>query len=129
MAATKSQGKGFTLFIAGLTMATAGIAYISSGSGKLALVGGLAVLAASFGVFLKIKPQEGVIATKSQPVALKLAGLAVVLLGWLTVLVGLHLTDSVGGRMFASLLGIAITLVGSLVLLPVAANKNAIWKA
>jgi hypothetical protein len=128
MAATKSQGKGFALFMAGLTVATAGMAYLSSGSGKLALVGGLAVLAASFGVFLKIKPQEGTVAGKSQPVGLKLAGLSVVLLGWLIVLSGLHLTDSVGGRMFTSILGIAITMVGSLVLLPAAANKNAIWK-
>jgi hypothetical protein len=31
--------------------------------------------------------------------------------------------------MFTSILGIAITLVGTLVLLPAAANKNAIWKA
>jgi hypothetical protein len=129
MAATKSQGKGFTMFIAGLTAATAGIAYFSSGSGKLALVVGLAALAASFGVFLKIKPLEGAVASKSQPFGLKLAGLVVVLLGWLVVLVGLHLTDSVGGRMITSFLGIAITLVGSLVLLPAAANKNAIWKA
>lgn len=129
MAATKSQGKGFTLFMVGLTLATAGIAYFSSGSGKLAFFVGLAGLAASFVVFLKIKPQEGPVASKSQPTFLKLAGLAVVLLGWLTVLFGLHLTDSVSGRMVTSLVGLAISLVGSLALLPSAANKKAIWKA
>jgi len=129
MAATKSQGRAFTLFMAGLTVATAGIAYFSSGSGKLALVGGLVVVAASFGIFLKLKPDEGEVAIGSQPAFLKLAGLAVVALGWLTVLFGLHLTASVSGRMIITLVGLAITLIGPLVLLPMAANKNAIWKS
>jgi hypothetical protein len=110
MAATKSQGKSFTLFIVGVTAAAAGIAYFSSGMGKLALIGGLIVLALAFGIFLKIKPDEGAI-------------------GWVIVVFGLNLSTSVSGRMTTTLIGIAVSLVGSLVLLPIAANKNAIWKA
>lgn len=129
MAATKSQGRAFTLFMAGLTVATAGIAYFSSGSGKLALIGGLIVLAASFGLFLKIKPEEGELPPLSQPAVLRLAGVAAAAIGWLVVLFGLHLSTSVSGRMVTTLIGLAISLVGSLVLLPIAANKKAIWKA
>jgi hypothetical protein len=128
MAATKSQGRGFTLFIVGLTVAAAGIAYFSTGSGKLALIGGLVVVAVSFAMLFKIKPLEGPIADRGQPAAMKLAGLAAVIAGWLVVLFGLHLTDSVSGRMIATLVGISVSLVGSLVLLPAASNKNAIWK-
>ncbi len=59
MAATKSQGRDFTLFMAGLTAVCAGIAFFSSGAGKLALiVGAVAVIAALAG-FMKIKPLEG----------------------------------------------------------------------
>jgi hypothetical protein len=129
MAATKSQGKAFSLFMVGITAACAGIAYLSSGSGKMFLVVGLAILIGSFGIFLKIKPLEGKPALGDQPAILKLAGLAVALLGWLTVLFGLHASSSVSGRLVTSLVGIAITLVGSIVILPIAASKNAIWKA
>jgi uncharacterized membrane protein len=129
MAATKSQGRAFTLFMSGLTAATAGIAYFSSGSGKLALFVGLAVVAVSFGIFMKLKPEEGKVASSIQPTMLKLLGVAVVLLGWLTVLFGLHMSASVSGRMTTTIVGFAISLVGVLYLLPAAANKNAIWKA
>ena len=129
MAATKSQGRAFTLFMLGITVAAAGIAGYASGSGKLALVGGLVVLAVSFGVFLKIKPDEGEPAEKSQPLVLKLAGLGSAILGWIVVLFGLNLSSSVSGRMITTILGLCISLVGLLVLLPAAANKNAIWKA
>lgn len=129
MAATKSQGRAFTLFIGGLTAATAGIAFFSSGSGKAALVLGAAVLAFSFFRFLKVKPEEGKTALGRQPAAMKLLGVAVVLCGWLTVLYGLHLTISVSGRMATTLIGFAISLVGVLFVLPAAVNKNAIWKA
>ena len=129
MAATKSQGRAFTLFMSGLTAATAGIAYFSSGSGKLAFLVGLAVVAVSLGIFMKIKPEEGKVASNIEPTALKLLGVAVVLLGWLTVLFGLHLSASVSGRMTTTIVGFAISLVGVLYLLPAAANKNAIWKA
>jgi hypothetical protein len=129
MAATKAQGRAFTLFMGGLTAATAGIAFFSSGMGKAALVLGAIVLAFSLFRFLKIKPEEGKVALGAQPAVLKLIGVAVVLLGWLTVLFGLHLTSSVPGRMTTTLIGFAISLVGILFVLPAAANKNAIWKA
>jgi hypothetical protein len=129
MAATTSQGKSFTLFVAGITVAAAGLAFSSSGIGKVALVAGLAIIGFSFFKFFMIKPLEGPTAEAKQPAALKLAGLALALGGWLVVLFGLHLTPSVTGRMVSVLLGLAISLFGVLVILPVAANKNAIWKA
>ena len=113
MAATKSQGRAFTLFMSGLTAACAGIAYLSSGSGKVAIFVGLAVVV-SFVLFLKLKPMEGKIAVGAQPAVMKLIGVAVVLLGWVTVLYGLHLTASVSGRMATTIIGFAISLVGVL---------------
>ena len=95
MAATKAQGRSFTLFMAGITIAAAGIAYFSSGAGKLALIGGLVVLAMAFGGFLKIKPDEGEIADKGQPAATRLAGVVAAFLGWGIVLLGLNLSTSV----------------------------------
>ena len=103
MAATTSQGKSFTLFITGITVAAAGLAYGATGLGKLALVVGFVIVAFSFARFLKIKPLEGVTAAGKQPAALKLGGLGVVLLGWMIVLFGLHLTASVAGRMITTL--------------------------
>ena len=129
MAATKSQGRAFTLFMGGLTAATAGIAFFSSGSGKAALVLGLVVLAYSLFRFLKIKPEEGKVALGTQPAVMKLIGVALAVAGWLVVLFGLHLTASVSGRMTTTLIGFAVTLVGVLYVLPSAASKNAIWKA
>ncbi|HVC48217.1 MAG TPA: hypothetical protein VND90_13320 [Terracidiphilus sp.] len=128
MAATKSQGRALTLFMVGITTACAGVAYFSSGSGKLAFFVGLVVLLVSFALCIKMKPEEGKIAAKAQPAVLKLVGVGVVLLGWVTVLYGLHLTTSVGGRMTTSIIGFAISLVGVIYFLPAAANKNAIWK-
>jgi len=129
MAATTSQGKTFTLFMVAITAACAGIAYFSTASGKLALVIGLLGLGISALSFIKIKPQEGKTGYRPQPLALISAGVVSVLAGWGVVLFGIHLTSSVGGRMVTSLLGLAISLVGMLVLLPMAANKNALWKA
>jgi hypothetical protein len=129
MAASKSQGRAFTLFMAGLTAAAAGIAFSSSGVGKLSLGAGLIVFAVSLGMFLKIKPLEGKVALGEQPAVMKLIGVAVALAGWLVVLFGIHLTASVAGRMTTSILGLAIALVGVLYILPTAASKNAIWKA
>jgi hypothetical protein len=129
MAATKSQGKSFTLFLVGLTAAAVGIANLSEGAGKVALLIGLLIVAVSFWQFFKLKPLEGAIALGSQSAGLKLAGLAVVLLGWFVVLGGLVATASVGGRLFASVLGLAISFVGVLYILPTVASKNAIWKA
>jgi hypothetical protein len=113
----------------GLTTAAAGIAYLSSGSGVAALIVGLIVVAISFGFFLAIKPQEGKAADAPQPLVLKLAGIVASLGGWLIVLVGMHMTSSVSGRMTAAVAGIVVSLFGILYLLPAAANKNAIWKA
>lgn len=129
MAATKSQGRSFSLFMLGATLSAAGIAYFASGSGKLALIAGLVVLAVSFGLFLKIKPDEGEVADKGQPATTRLAGVLAAFLGWVIVLFGLNLSASVSGRMATTLIGIAVSLVGALILLPTAANKNAIWKA
>ncbi len=129
MAATKAQGRAFTLFMGGLTAATAGIAFFSSGGGKAALVLGGAVVAFSFFRFLKIKPLEGKVALGAQPAVQKLIGVLLSLAGWVVVLYGLHLMASVSGRMATTLIGFAITLVGVLYVLPSAASKNAIWKA
>jgi hypothetical protein len=129
MAATKSQGKAFSLFLVGLTVAAAGVAGFASGSGKAAVVVGLIGIAASFASFLKIKPEEGKVPLNEQPLVLKLIGVIAALLGWVVLLGGLHLTTNVSGRLFTSVIGIAISLVGILYFLPKAANKNAIWKA
>jgi len=95
----------------------------------MALAVGLIAFAISFAGFLKLKPLEGHVALGAQPAFLKLIGLAAALLGWVVVLIGLHLSASVSGRMVTTLLGFAISLVGILVILPIASNKNAIWKA
>lgn len=129
MAATKSQGSAFTLFMAGLTAACAGIAFFSSGSGKIALILGLIAVLYSLFSFIKLKPLEGKVALGAQPAAMKLAGIVVVLLGWLVVLFGLHVTAGVGGRMVTSLVGLAVSLAGICFVLAPAASKNAIWKA
>jgi uncharacterized membrane protein len=129
MAATKSQGKAYTLFMVGLTAAAAGTAYFTSSTGKLALLLGLVAVAISFWTFLKIKPLEGKVALGSQPAALKLAGAAVVLLGWLIVFGGINAITSVNGRMVVSIAGLAISIVGIIFILAPASSKNAIWKA
>jgi len=129
MAATKSQGRTFTMFMAGITVAAAGLTTVGTGLGKLALIAGLALTAGSLAVFFKIKPFEGKVPSFKTPAALRLLGLALAIGGWLVVLAGLHLTASVPGRMITTIIGIAITLFGVIGILPVAANKNAIWKA
>ncbi|ACO33712.1 MULTISPECIES: hypothetical protein [Acidobacterium] len=129
MAANKSQGRSLGLFLGGLTATCAGIAAFSSGVGKAALVIGLVVLAASFFTFFKLKPLEGKPALGAQPAVMKLVGAVVTAGGWLLTLFGLHLTASVGGRMVIALVGLAISLVGMIGILPAACNKNAIWKA
>jgi hypothetical protein len=129
MAATTSQGKTFTLFIVGLTVAAAGLAFAATGIGKVALgLGAIGVIAAFIG-FLKIKPSEGMIPENKQPAVLKLAALALALGGWLIVLFGIHLSAGVGGRMTTTVIGLVISLCGVIGLLPIAANKNAIWKS
>jgi hypothetical protein len=129
MAATTSQGKSFALFIAGLTAAAAGVAFVTSSMGKLDLVVGIAALAVAFIAFFKIKGFEGETAATAQPMLLKMGGVCVAVLGWLIVLIGLHLTASVGGRMTTTVIGLIVSLVGTIGILPIAASKNAIWKA
>lgn len=129
MAASKAQGKSFSLFLVGLTLACAGLAYLSSGLGKVSLLLGLVFLGICCWEFFKLKPLEGKIALGAQPAGMKLLGLFVVLLGWLIVLFGMHLTPSVGGRMAVAIVGLVISLAGILYILPTACNKNAIWKA
>jgi hypothetical protein len=129
MAANKSQGQSFGLFLAGITAACAGIALMPSGTGIGILIVGLVLFAAAFAVFLKIKPLEGKPALGAQPAVMKLVGAALAGGGWIVALFGLHLTASVGGRMAIAIIGLAISLVGIVVVLPMACNKNAIWKA
>ena len=129
MAATKSQGRDFTLFMAGLTAVCAGIAFFSSGAAKVALVLGLvAVVAISLGV-LQDQASRGQDrrrrATRRDEADRRGGGAG----GWLFVLFGLHLTASVGGRMVTSILGFAISLAGICYVLAPAVSKNAIWKA
>jgi hypothetical protein len=129
MAATKSQGRAFTLFMAGLTAACAGIAFFSSGIAKVALIVGLVAVVVSLLDLYKIKPLEGKTGDGPQPAVMKLIGIAVVLAGWLFVLFGLHLTASVGGRLVTSIVGFAISFFGICYVLAPAVRKNAIWKA
>jgi len=129
MAATKSQGANFTLFMAGLTAVFAGIAFSSSDVAKVVLIVGVAALVVSLWGFFRIKPLEGKTGGGPQPAVMKLIGIAVVLGGWLFVLYGLHLTGSVGGRLATSIVGLAVSLAGIFFILVPAVNKNAIWKA
>ena len=129
MAANKGQGRSLSLFLVGLTAACAGLGVLSGGMGTIVLLAGIVLLAVSLWNAFKLKPLEGAVALKSQPAVTKLVGAIVVVAGWAVVLLGLHLTPSVGGRMIAAIVGLAISLVGVLYILPAACNKNAIWKA
>ena len=127
MAANKQQGKSFALFLVGGTIASAGL--LGAALGKVALIVGLVLVALSLLWMFKIKSLEGKVSNGLQPPTMKLAGVATCLFGWLIVLFGLHLSSSVGGRMVFAIVGILVSLIGSLVILPAACNKNAIWKA
>jgi len=60
---------------------------------------------------------------------MKLVGLVMVLAGWLLPVVTLVLAQSTTARMIASLVGLAISLIGILVVVNKAHLKQAIWKA
>ena len=60
---------------------------------------------------------------------MKLVGLLLALAGWLIPIVTVVLIQSTAVRMTMSILGIAISLVGILVVLNKAHLKQAIWKA
>jgi hypothetical protein len=125
MAANKPQGSSLTLFMIGFTATGAGIA----GYGGLpVLVIGLALVAFSLWRFISIKPLEGKVALKSQPAVMKAAGIAINIVGWLVATFSLHMTKSVGGRMIGAVVGICISLISLVFILPSACNKNAIWK-
>ena len=129
MAANKSQGSFYSLFLIAATVACAGLYYFDSGMGKLLLlVGAAGLLAALFGM-LKIKPEEGRTAMKPGPTGMKLVGAALSTLGWIITLFGMHLTPSTSGRIVLALVGIAVSLFGIIVVLPAAFNKNAVWKS
>ena len=128
MAANKSQGSYYGLFLVGATVLCAGI-YLGGGLGKLLLIVGVLMFLGSLAAMLKIKGEEGQTAMKPGPGVMKLVGAAVALLGWGITLFGMHLTPSVGGRIITSLVGIAVSLFGIIVVLPATFNKNALWKS
>lgn len=129
MAATSGQGRSFATFIVGLTVACAGIAYISTGMGKLALLAGVLIFAGSMLGFLKLKPLEGKPAQIGGAGGMKLLGAFIACFGWILILLGLPMVTGTGGRIVLSLIGIAVSLFGIIYILPAAFNKNAIWKA
>ena len=129
MAANKSQGSFYSLFLIAATVLCAGFYYFDSGMGKLLfLVGAAGLLASLFGM-LKIKPDEGTTAMKPGPMVTKLMGAGLSILGWVITLFGMHLTPSTSGRIVLALVGIAVSLFGIIVVLPAAFNKNAVWKS
>lgn len=129
MAASKTQGSYLAVFWTAITVLCAGLAYFAEGFGKLVLLIGLAGVVISLVGFLKIKPLEGKTANPATILSLKLLGIAVALGGWFVTIAGLHITTSVGGRMIFALVGIAVTLVGVLGVLPVAFGKSLAGKA
>lgn len=129
MAANRSQGSYYSLFLVAAVVLCAGLYDFSGGFGKLLfVVGAIGLIASLFGM-LRIKPLEGRTALKPGPGFMKLVGAGVCALGWLITLFGLHVTSSVGGRLILALLGIAVSLFGIIVVLPATFNKNAVWKA
>jgi len=128
MAATKSQGSYFGLFLVGGTVLCGGIALFASAAGKLLVLVGAGILLAAAGGFLKIKPLEGETPVLPSPEAMKWVGAGVALLGWVVTIGGLHFVDTSGGRIVVSLLGIAVSFFGMLYVLPAAFNKTAFWK-
>ena len=128
MAANKQQGSSLALLTIGFTTAGAGL-YTGGATGMAILAIGVLMLAVSLWRFFSIKPLEGKVALKGQPAVTKLAGLIVNLAGWGIAVFSLHMTKSVGGRMAGAILGLLVSLASLIVILPSAANKNAIWKS
>jgi hypothetical protein len=129
MAASKQQGSYLFLFWTAATALCAGLAYFAEGFGKLVLVLGLAGVVISLVGFLKIKLFEGKSAGVAGKATMKLLGIAVALGGWFITISGLQVTTSVGGRLVFAVVGIAVSLVGVLGVLPVAFGKNLAGKA
>src|SRR5215469_6188242 len=103
MAANRSQGSYYTLFLATSTVLCSGIYFWSTGMGKLLFVVGLAGMAGSVFGMMSIKSLEGRTALKPSPLVMKLIGAGCSLLGWVITLFGMHLTPSVSGRILLAL--------------------------
>lgn len=129
MAANTGQGRTFTVFLIGLTVACVGIAYLSTGFGKFLLAVGLVIFVISFFGFLKLKPLEGKPAEGASSAAMKALGAFLAALGWAITLFGMHVVDGTSGRLVLALVGIGVSLFGMIYVLPAAFNRNAIWKA
>src|SRR6266566_710412 len=129
MAASKTQGSYLAVFWTAITVLCAGIAYFAEGFGKLVLLFGMVGVVISLVGFLKIKPLEGKTAGVEGVAAMKLLGIAVALGGWFVTIAGLHITASTGGRLIFALVGIAVSLVGVIGVLPIAFGKSMAGKA
>ncbi|HEX4074043.1 MAG TPA: hypothetical protein VHX49_01450 [Candidatus Acidoferrales bacterium] len=129
MAANKSQGSMYTLFLVASTVLCAGIFEFSTGLGKLLLLVGAVGLVGSLFGMLGSKSKEGKTAMPASAMSMKLLGAAAAALGWVITLFGMHLTPSTGGRIVLALVGIAVSLFGIIVILPAAFNKHAVWKS
>ncbi|MGH9528455.1 MAG: hypothetical protein ACRD2S_00885 [Terriglobales bacterium] len=128
MAANTGQGRSFTTFLVGFTAICYGIAYFSTGFGKISAVAGAALFLGSLVGFMKLKPLEGRVARGPSSKGMKLGGAFLSCFGWIITLFGIHLVPSVGGRIGFALFGIVVSLFGIIYVLPSAFNKNAIWK-
>src|ERR1700739_3961697 len=129
MAANKQQGSYLALFWTACTVLCAGLAYFAEGFGKLVLLIGFAGVIISLVGFITLKPMEGKTAGPATIASLKLLGIAVALGGWFVTTAGLHITTSIGGRLIFALVGIAVSLVGVLGVLPVAFGRSVAGKA
>ncbi len=128
MAASTGQGRSFTTFLVGFTVACVGIASISTGLGKFLLAAGVVIFIGSMFGFLKLKPLEGKPAQNSSPAGMKILGAFLCAIGWVITLFGMRIATATTGRLVLALVGIAVSLFGMLYVLPAAFNKNAIWK-
>src|SRR5690349_23368455 len=103
MAATTGQGRSFTTFLIGFTVACAGLADWSGGLGKLGVVAGLVIVLASLFSFLKLKPLEGKTAQGPTATTMQLLGAFLAAIGWGITLFGMHIVDGTSGRMVLAL--------------------------
>jgi hypothetical protein len=129
MAANQKQGQYLTLFWTALTVLAAGIAYLAEGFGKLVLILGLAGVVVALVGFLRIKPMEGNTPGVRANPALTLMGIAVAVGGWFVTMAGLVITSSVSGRLVFALVGIVVSLIGVIGVLPIAFGRRVTAKA
>src|SRR5438132_14251828 len=105
MAASKSQGSYFGLFLVGATVFVGGIGGIASATGKLLMLVGVGILLAAAAGFLKIKRLEGETPVQRSPEAMKWMGAGGVLLGWVVTIARLHRVHRNGSRIDPTPLG------------------------